>query len=85
MVKLVYSVVRETGSNPDLGEYVTYGIAGEEVMASTGECGERILVHDVTTKKALAEEWAKLFEEHQLSLVHLKEVIEDRIVMEGER
>ena len=83
MTKKVYSVVDEKGRDCEIGEYVTYGIMGETIRTDTGECIEHLLIHDVTTKKDLAERWAKLFEEHQLSLIHLQEVIEDRIVMEA--
>jgi len=83
MVKLVYSAVEENGENDDVGKYVTYGICGKLVEIDTGKCIESEMVHDVSTKRRLVEKWAALFEMHQLSLIHFREAVEDRIVMEA--
>lgn len=72
-----YHIIPETCSHPDCGTYHTYGIQAfscqnEQLQPITG-------VHDVSTKQEFVERLAKLFTEHQLSPVHLQEVIEDFI------
>lgn len=72
-----YHIISEICSHPDCGTYHTYGIQAfrcqnEQLQLIAG-------VHDVSTKQEFAEQLAQLFTQHQLSPLHLEEVIEDFI------
>lgn len=82
MKELVYTAVVETGSNPDVGRYLTYGILGERMDPVTRRSIDRRVIHDVTTKRDLAEKIVGICERNQVSLIHLKEVVEDILYIE---
>ena len=82
MEKLVYVMVEEIACNPDVGEYITYGIMGERVDLGTKERIDRLVIHDITTKKELAEKIVDLCERNQVSLIHFREVLEDILYIE---
>lgn len=72
-----YQAVRESWHNPDLGQYLTYGL---RVQRKTGLGWEEIgLIHDVTTQHCFGRRLAKLFSRHQLSPLHFRDVIEDML------
>jgi len=68
--KWLYTIVPETGFNPDLGEYNTYGIK------VTGVDCEQIL-HDVSVCNEAVSEIVRLFNKHRLCPVHLTDAVED--------
>lgn len=72
-----YQAVKETGYNPELGEYCTYGIRACKITAGSWEQVD--LFHDVTVSPSLAEQLAERFSLYQLSPIHLKDVIEDTL------
>lgn len=66
---LHYQAVPESGCHPDIGKYRTYGI---QVIPQS-------FIHDVSTDGATVERMANLFTEHQLSPLHLFDVVEDML------
>ena len=72
-----YHVILEIGFSKDQERYHTYGLQAEE----TGSYGNNTLavIHDVTTDFALAKHMAKMFNKHQLSMVHLYEAVEEAL------
>ena len=79
----MYAFAKEKGSNPDIGDYVTYAIVGERIDEGTKESIDKMVIHDVTTKRAFAERIVSLCERNQVSLVHFKEVVEDLLCVEA--
>lgn len=70
-----YGVIEERICDSCIGEYITYGIGAYNPQAS-----ELItFVSDVFPCKADAEEFVKICNENELSLHHLRDVIEDFI------
>ena len=78
----MYAFTEEKECNQDIGEYVTYAIVGERISEGRKESIERIVVHDVTTKREFAKKIVGLCERNQVSLIHLREVIEDLLCVE---
>lgn len=70
-----YQAVRELRDDPEIGQYLTYGIRASRRTMRNWEQIE--LLHDVTTEGPVAEKLAELFTLHQLSPIHLRDVIED--------
>ena len=67
----------ETMCDPLLGKYRTYGI---QANGKTEEGWEPVqVVHDVSTELQFAERLSDLFSLHQLSPIHLRDVVEDML------
>lgn len=72
-----YQAVRESRHDPDLGQYLTYGLRAQR---KTGSGWEEIeLIHDVTTHFGFAKRLSELFNRHQLSPIHFRDAVEDII------
>lgn len=70
-----YGVLEETMCDAHIGEYTTYGIG-----AYNSQANEMItFISDVFPCKEDAENFVKLCNENELSLHHLRDVIEDFI------
>lgn len=63
--------------DPELGRYDTYGIQAKKKVIRGWEQIERI--HDVTTDRKFASLLVSLFNQHQLSPIHLREALEDML------
>lgn len=72
-----YQAVQEVQYRSELGWYVTYGIRASKKTVQGWEWIE--WVHDVTTDRRLAGRLAETFRRYQLSPVHLREAILDKI------
>lgn len=70
-----YEVVVKECYHKDIGTYCAFGIAAHDAKSAK----RYDAVHDVTLKRQTAEAMAKLFEEHQLSPIHLREAIENML------
>lgn len=72
-----YQAVEEPWHAPELGQYLTYGL---QARRKTKTGWEQIgLIHDVTTRRCFAKRLAELFNRHQLSPLHFRDVIEDML------
>lgn len=72
-----YQTVHERMCNLELGQYDTYGIQANRKVLYGWEKIE--LIHDVTTNQQVAELLVNLFNQHQLSPIHLHDVLEDML------
>ena len=63
-------IISGTYFDEDNGEYLSYGIAAEEV-------GEKFVVEDISVNRKLVEELRDRILKYGLSLCHLKEYIYD--------
>ena len=72
--RIHYYVFEETVFLNEYGFYRSYGLQGKEKRpAKTME------IHDVTTNRSQAKQMARLFQKHQLALVHFHDVVEDML------
>ena len=72
-----YQVIAESMNDPELGQYVTYGIQ-VKTGAPWGE--EQIKqIHDVRTDLQFVSLLVDLSNRHQLSPVHLHDALEDML------
>lgn len=71
MKDVIYHVFPEKLQSPDIGTYVTYGIA-----VKTPTQGKQV-IHDISTYRGFVEEMAELFTRAGLSPVHFDEATED--------
>ena len=72
-----YQPICESVFDPELGKYDTYGIRASRKTPEGWELIE--FIHDVTTEKELVKKMARLFNIHQLSPIHLREVLIDML------
>ena len=73
---LLYQTFAERRYSSDAGEYIAYGLKVSEIGA---EISARVLISDISTCKEKVDALAAKFNIHQLSLLHLNDVIEDEI------
>lgn len=73
-----YEAKPEWQYHPDLGWYATYLLLAERKICNNWKQIE--IIHDVTTKRTLANKMAFLCTAHQLSPVHIRDVIADMIL-----
>ncbi len=66
----MFYIVKDHLHHPDIGEYVSYGI---------GTCSN--VIHDISTDRSFVEALAANFEENQLAPEHLREAVEDAIIL----
>ena len=73
-MRIQYELVEERHEDPEMGSYISYGIALKEE--------ENIIrtIADVFLDKGKAEEFIGRCNEFKLSPIHLEEVIEDALV-----
>lgn len=66
-----YHVIAEICSLPECGAYTAYGL--------TVQCGDetQATIHDISTNQHFVQQLAALFNRHQLSPRHFREVVED--------
>lgn len=72
-----YQVTTEIICDQLLGQYRTYGLLVSCKTEKGWEQAEQI--KDVTTDAIMAEKLAQLFNEHQLSPVHLKDALDNML------
>ena len=68
-----YRFVEEIHNNTILGHYTSFGIKAVDSLSDE----EPIYIEDVFTDIETAKEYITLFNEEQLDLIHLEEVIEN--------
>jgi len=66
-----YQVVAQEREIPDAGLVITYGIL------ATDEMGKEVYLPDISTYRRIVDELAERFSREQVSLVHIREIIED--------
>lgn len=72
-----YWAVEETLDDPLLGKYRTYGIQAKHRTVYGWELIE--MIHDVTLEANLAQKLARLFRQHQLSPLHIRDALDDML------
>ena len=72
-----YHIIAERYQHPDLGLYRSYGIHAFEIVDK--HVYPVAVVHDITTVRTQAETLAQFCNKHQLSPVHLHDVVNDFI------
>ncbi len=70
---IIYKLVEEIHDNDMLGHYTSFGIKASDSFSER----ENVYLEDVFTDPETANKYIRLFNEEQLDLIHLKEVIED--------
>lgn len=73
-----YLTVKETLNTPEFGEYTTFGIKIAE-RKENAEPEAILFISDVSLNQALVESITERCTEHQLSPIHIFDVIEDEI------
>jgi hypothetical protein len=72
-----YRIVSEILASYDCDKYTTYGIQ------AVFECDERLIVYstvsDISTDRIQVAEMVEIFNEYELSPLHLMDVIEDML------
>lgn len=66
-----YQVIAQERKIPDAGLVTTYG------MLATDEKGKEVWIADISTHRRVVEELAARFDREQVSLVHIREILED--------
>ncbi len=66
-----YRIIVQDREIPDAGLITTYG------MLATDEMGNEVCIADISTCRRTVEELAALFDREQVSLVHIREILED--------
>ena len=77
MKQYLYIAVKELLYSDDLGEYTTYGIRALEYRE--GSLRETAFVSDVSVNHAFVKKLAADCTKHQLSPLHLLDVVLDRL------
>ena len=72
-----YHIIAERCSHPDIGVYRSYGIHAFEVIGN--HIRPVTQMHDITSIQTHAEALVQLCNKHQLSPIHLNDVVEDFI------
>ena len=70
---ITYELVEENHNDNVLGYYTSFGIKAIETLSDL----PLVYVEDVFTDIETAQEYISLFNEEQLDLIHLEEMIED--------
>ena len=70
--QICYSVVAQTVDASSTLRYTTYGIQATDYRGET-----LLIVEDVSTKKAFVDSLVKKLELHEVSTLHLIDIIED--------
>ncbi len=70
-VRLHYQVIAQEKEIPDAGLVITYGIL------ATDEQGKEVCIPDVSTYRRIVDEMAERFSREQVSLVHIRDIVED--------
>ena len=70
---ITYELVEENHNDNVLGYYTSFGIKAIETLSDL----PLVYVEDVFTDIETAQEYISLFNEEQLELIHLEEIIED--------
>ena len=70
---ITYELVEENHNDNVLGYYTSFGIKAIETLSDLPP----VYVEDVFTDIETAQEYISLFNEEQLELIHLEEIIED--------
>ena len=66
-----YEIKKEIIHNDVLGRYVSYGLYARD------DSGNKVMMCDIFQNKEEAEKYISLFNDEQLEIVHLEQVIED--------
>ena len=75
--KVCYRVIAETAFLEDCGKYHTYGLRAEEKRSNRRILAE--VIYDITTNRRKAKQMARLFNKHQVAVVHFQDVVEDML------
>ncbi len=67
---MIYKYVEETLNCEELGEYSTYGIESDDGV---------FILHDVSCNKDDIEDIVHRLNEHDVSLIHIRDVINDML------
>lgn len=70
---IVYELVEEKHNNDILGNYTSFGIKAADSFSYKTS----IYIEDVFTDTETAKKYIALFNEEQLDLIHLEEVVDD--------
>lgn len=71
-----YHLLKEILYSDELGEYISFGIQ------VTNQRGDKVAsVSDISTKQDYVEELCRLFNKNNLSPLHLRDVIEDMLLV----
>ena len=70
---ITYELVEENHNDNVLGYYTSFGIKAIETLSDL----PLVYVEDVFTDIETAQEYISLFNEEQLDLIHLEDMIED--------
>ena len=66
----MFTIIENIMQHQDIGVYTTYGIAAGNFM-----------VEDISTDRAFVENLAAMFEREQLAPEHLRDAVEDAIIL----
>ena len=77
MRNIQYKIIKETALSEGLGEYHTFGLQAEEFVDNIPSKVHTL--SDVSTEEAVVAEMARLFNDEQLEIVHLIDVVQDML------
>lgn len=66
----MFNIIEDRLCHPDIGEYTSYGIAVGSLAVS-----------DISTDRSFVEALVQQFEANQLAPEHLREAVEDAIIL----
>lgn len=71
----MFTIVENRMNHLDIGEYTSFGIAAH------GSASVDVVVYDISTDRQFVEELVQRFEAEQLAPEHLRDAVEDAIIL----